>query len=85
MKISIKIEVEIDDNDISFLEKYKKNRFNFLMSRNELDKKIAIDLCNKGLLIPDSLGYYNLSKLGEKIVEQLDNIKRDIKINKLLK
>ncbi len=88
MKYSIKLEVDLSDEEIEFLKRnFLNNRVRKYNIYAEQIKSVSSlygfikNLEDKSIIIVDNIGNSSLTQIGNKILDLFD---RDIKINNLL-
>ena len=91
MKLTIKIDIDLTQDELNFLRKYFVNKertinLHFLdVGRNKpvtnQFRNTSIDLIKKDILKADSLSNVTLTNIGKKVMDMID---RDKRINDIL-
>ena len=81
MKLTIKINIELTQEELEFLRKYFENKERTLNLHFIKFKNTAIDLVQKDILKVDSLTNATLTNIGRRVMDMID---RDNRINDIL-
>ena len=85
MELKIVIDINLTDEEVSFLRKFFENKertlnLHFYEPRDKI-KNVSIELIKKDILKMDSISNMTLTNIGKKVMDMID---RDKRINDIL-